>query len=184
MKYNLLEHPKTDLIVAVKIGFSWPAFFFNFIWMLIKGLWVYAGSYLMIGIILSNIEKVVGKNNSLILDVFILISYVAMILVPGFMGNKWCEERLEEQGYKRVDSWSPEKTMKQTLKKFIVVLTTSNQSEMIAAKSILESEGVPFQFSGGELNTMGLLSSPAKLRVPIQQKENALLLLKQLDELG
>ena len=113
MKYNLFKHPKIDLIVAVKIGFSWPAFFFNFIWMLIKGLWIYAGSYLMIGIILSNIEKVVGNNNSLILDIFLLISYVAMLLVPGFMGNKWFEERLEEQGYELVDSSSPEKAMKQ-----------------------------------------------------------------------
>lgn len=141
----------------------------------------------MIAIILANLEKVVDKTNPPIFNAFMLVSYVAMLLVPGFMGNKWREEQLEERGYKIVNSaqaLSPEKAIKQAAKEFIVVLTTLNQSEMIAAKSILESEGIPFQFSGGELNAIGLLSAPARIRVPIQQKEKALSLLKQFGELG
>lgn len=109
-KYDLYKHPKLDRIVAVKTGFSWPAFFFSHFWMIFKGLWIYAGSYLMIGIILINLdkvaEKVAGKADSPILNAFLLIGWVAMLLVPGFMGNKWRKEQLKEQGYELVDSES------------------------------------------------------------------------------
>ena len=38
-------------IEAVKIGWSWPAFFFSFCWMLIKKLWWRAAGVLTVGFV-------------------------------------------------------------------------------------------------------------------------------------
>jgi len=43
--FNIYHHPIHGY-EAVKVGFSWPAFFFAFIWMLLKRLWLHAAVYM------------------------------------------------------------------------------------------------------------------------------------------
>ena len=59
--FNVYKHP-TQGIEAVKIGFSWPAFFFGIIWMLVKKLWGLAGAWFAVYIVLSLIEKVTDQS--------------------------------------------------------------------------------------------------------------------------
>ncbi|MEM0111894.1 MAG: DUF2628 domain-containing protein, partial [Candidatus Parvarchaeota archaeon] len=48
--YNIYKHPLGD-IKAVKVGWSWPAFFFTWIWAFVKGLYV-------VGVILLIIDMI------------------------------------------------------------------------------------------------------------------------------
>ena len=59
--FNVYKHP-TQGIEAVKIGFSWPAFFFGIIWMLVKKLWGLAGMWFAAYIVLSLIESVTDQS--------------------------------------------------------------------------------------------------------------------------
>jgi hypothetical protein len=44
--FNAYCHPTGDF-EAVKIGFSWPALFFSFVWMLAKKLWKFAALWIV-----------------------------------------------------------------------------------------------------------------------------------------
>ena len=76
--------------VAVKQGWSWPGFFFNFIWALTKKLFVAAAITLVVGLILIVIMDKVGVRGS-----------PALLLgIPfGLKGNKWWEAKLAKDGY-------------------------------------------------------------------------------------
>ena len=53
--FAVYQHP-THGFEAVKRGFSWPAFFFGVIWMLIKKLWLLAISWLGLYVVLVLVE--------------------------------------------------------------------------------------------------------------------------------
>jgi hypothetical protein len=117
--FNLYKHPKLEIVEAVKVGFSWPAFFFNFFWMLIKSLWVQASVYLIACILLSNLDKVAQKANSDFLDTMMLIFIPAAMFIPGIMGNKWREKKMQKQGYeflKTIQAKSPKVAVAQITK--------------------------------------------------------------------
>jgi len=80
--YPALKNPTTGEVVHVKRGFSWPAFLITPIWCLIKGLWLQAIIFLLIGI--------TG------------IGLIAWI-IAGVKGNEWYYEALTKRGYKRVE---------------------------------------------------------------------------------
>lgn len=183
--YNIYKHPKLEIVEAVKIGFSWPALFFNFFWMLIKRLWLCAGLYFIAGIALSQLDKLAEKANSDFLDYFLIIAYLAMLLVPGFMGNKWRNSRFKKQSYALIaciKSESIKGAIAQVTEKYVEVYETINISEMMVVKSILESANVAYKVSGESLNSMGLLSAPAKVFVPTEENEKASQLLRQVGD--
>ncbi len=100
--FKVYRHPARGA-EAVKVGFSWPAFLFNFIWMLIKGLWAMAlawlGLYFVLGLIktvTASAEESVAQGLVLLL---ISIAYIALNLLPGFKGNQWREASLAKRGY-------------------------------------------------------------------------------------
>ena len=103
--FNVYKHP-TQGIEAVKVGFSWPAFFFGIIWMLVKKLWGLAGACFVAYIVLSLIEKVTdqsGEGGAQALVYLILAAgYFTLWLVPAFKGNKWREENLTKRGYEQL----------------------------------------------------------------------------------
>jgi len=108
--FNLYKHPRLEIVEAVKVGFSWPAFFFSFFWMLIKALWVQASVYLIACILLSKLDKAAEKANSDFLDTMMLIFIPAVMFIPGIMGNKWREKKMQKQGYeflKTIQAESP-----------------------------------------------------------------------------
>lgn len=103
--FNVYKHPAQG-IEAVKVGFSWPAFFFTFIWMLVKKLWGLAGAYFAAVFVLQLIEVVTvqsGEGGAQALVFLILaVGYFSLLLVPGFKGNKWREENLSKRGYEQL----------------------------------------------------------------------------------
>jgi len=100
--FNAYRHP-TRGFEAVKVGFSWPAFFFGLVWMLVKRLWKFAGLWL---IAYAACSLVVGAAKNLLLGpsqaivhLLVLAAYFALWLVPPLKGNKWRDEDLAKRGY-------------------------------------------------------------------------------------
>ena len=106
-RFNVFTHPLRGF-EAVKVGFSWPAFLFGVIWMLVKRLWGLAGIWFLLCIVLSLVEEVTDKSGAGGTQalVYLLLSAgsFALWLVPAFKGNKWREENLTKRGYTLVNS--------------------------------------------------------------------------------
>ncbi|MBE0426307.1 MAG: DUF2628 domain-containing protein [Nitrospirae bacterium] len=105
--FNVYKHP-TRGVEAVKVGFSWPAFFFGVIWMLFKKLWTFAGIWLGIYVVLAFIEAAAenaeaGGSQAMVYLILVAV-YFALWLIPAFKGNKWREENLSNRGYVLVNT--------------------------------------------------------------------------------
>jgi len=100
--FNVYKHP-TQGLEAVKVGFSWPAFFFGIIWMLVKKLWGLAGLWFAMYVGLSLIEAVTDQSQEsgaqALVYLILAAGYFALWLIPAFKGNKWREENLSKRGY-------------------------------------------------------------------------------------
>ncbi len=101
--FNVYKHP-TQGFQAVKVGFSWPAFFFGAIWMLVKKLWGLAGLWFAGYVVCALFEKFTDISDAsgakAPLYFLLAAAYLALWLVPPFWGNKWREENLTNRGYK------------------------------------------------------------------------------------
>ena len=77
--------------VSVKQGFSWPAFFFGWMWMLTKRLWkeaaIYIGIFFFIVVLLDDIPSLLA---------------IIIYAFCGFIGNELVEKNLRQRGYKKV----------------------------------------------------------------------------------
>ena len=100
---------------AVKQGWSWPGFFFNIIWALIKKMWLLGGVLLFVfiglGIVEGTIEVSSGKEAASGLNVITSILNIVVSVVFGVNGNKWREKNLLSRGYEyqdTVDAQNPE----------------------------------------------------------------------------
>jgi hypothetical protein len=103
--FNVYKHPIQG-IQAVKFGFSWPALFFGFFWMLVKKLWGRAGAWFAAYIVLSLIEAVTDQAGDSGAKAFVYLilaaGYFTLWLVPAFKGNSWRERSLSKRGYELV----------------------------------------------------------------------------------
>lgn len=110
-KFNVYKHA-TKGPVAVKIGFSWPGFFFTWVWMLIKQLWGMAIAWIAIWIVMNILFSAAGYagsqggTNPLALGGLGL--WLALHLIPGFNGNKWRESNLANRGYSQSGTFEAE----------------------------------------------------------------------------
>jgi len=86
--FEIFEHPILP-VKAVKLGFSWPAFFLIWLWALWKELWLLACIYIVIVILL----------NSLFPPVIGVVGFIASI-VMGIVGNEHLRESLKDKGYR------------------------------------------------------------------------------------
>lgn len=100
--FNAYCHP-TRGFEAVKVGFSWPALFFGFFWMLVKKLWKFAGLWLvayaacsLLGGVAKNLLQ--GASQA-IAYLLVAAAFLALWLIPPFKGNKWRDEDLARHGY-------------------------------------------------------------------------------------
>ena len=113
--FKVYQHPTTGY-EAVKVGFSWPAFFFSWIWMLVKKLWGFAGLWFVLYLVLSIIEVATdeaGSEPGLQGIMYLLLAggYFALALVPGFKGNEWRGNNLRKKGFEmiqKVEAETPE----------------------------------------------------------------------------
>ena len=103
--FNVYRHA-TKGTVAVKMGFSWPGFFFTWIWMLIKQLWgtavVWIAMWIVMNILLSAAGYVGNQGGTNPLALGGLALFLVLHLIPGFMGNRWREVNLLKRGYKQI----------------------------------------------------------------------------------
>ena len=103
--FKVYKHP-TQGLEAVKVGFSWPAFFFNIVWMLLKKLWALAllwfGFYFVLALIKTVTASAEESGAQALVYLLLWGAYVALNLVPGFKGNQWREANLVKRGYELV----------------------------------------------------------------------------------
>ena len=99
--FNIFNHP-TKGYIAVKVGFSFPAMFFHFMWMLTKGLILLAIFYLIVG---TSVTAYLDNNFQTGDDAIVSIAIIAYLILwfyPGFKGNQWLVKKYNNQGYKIV----------------------------------------------------------------------------------
>jgi hypothetical protein len=100
--FNVYRHPIQGL-EAVKVGFSWPATLVGPIWMLVKKLWGLFGLWLAMYIASSLVEAVTDKSEptgaQALVYLLLAAGYFALVLIPGFKGNKWRERNLSRRGF-------------------------------------------------------------------------------------
>lgn len=103
--FEIYKHPTLGF-QAVKIGFSWPAFFFGIFWMLFSKLWGKVGLWFVIYIIAGFIEATADSSTDegyqAIMYLLLFIAYVALWLIPAFKGNKWRTSNLTSRGFELI----------------------------------------------------------------------------------
>ncbi len=100
--YDVYTHPARPQ-EAVKQGFSWPGFFFGWIWAFVKRLPSHGAALLGIGITIGVID--VGAENSEVSIVLGLVS-LAIAVAIGFNGNEWRRGRMHDLGYKHMGTFN------------------------------------------------------------------------------
>lgn len=132
-QYKVFKHPSGST-EAVKQGWSWPGFFFNFIWALVKKMWALGVgvliSFLVFGFFIG-FASVRSSGDA-------IINFVALIanIIFGINGNSWREKNLVSRGFEKVDTVTaanPESAIALHLKRYATAL--SNKSE-ISSKEI------------------------------------------------
>jgi hypothetical protein len=88
-KFNIYSNGQN--LIAIKEGFSYPGFFFSWIWALTKKLWL----YVIIGVAISAIVGSNDKAQGLM---------VIMSIVFGIYGNRWWAKKILASGYSLTSS--------------------------------------------------------------------------------
>jgi hypothetical protein len=105
--YRIFVNPQ-GTSEAVKKGWSWPGFFFNIIWALVKKMWVLGGVLLFVSIGLGFIEGTIevsyGKEAASGINALASILNLVVAVIFGVYGNKWREKNLQSRGYKYQDT--------------------------------------------------------------------------------
>lgn len=101
-QYKVFKHP-SGAIEAVKQGWSWPAFFFSFIWAMVKKMWAlgvgFFAAFFILGIILGLAGVKENAANGLINIAAIIVN-----IVFGVNGNAWREKNLLSRGFEFRDT--------------------------------------------------------------------------------
>ena len=103
--FKVYKHP-SEGYSAVKVGISFPAFFFEWIWMFYKGLIEYGFIFLFLTILYANKSAGIdvpyeAYTNQQIL--YEILGFGAMFFAL-FNGNEWVSKKYEKEGYKLVKS--------------------------------------------------------------------------------
>ena len=97
-QYKIFKHPSGSS-EAVKQGWSWPAFFFSFIWAMVKKQWALGVGVFIGAIVFGFIVGIAGGSDAII-NIFSII----LNIVFGINGNSWREKNLISRGYELVDT--------------------------------------------------------------------------------
>lgn len=105
-QYHVYADPKGQY-EAVKQGWSWPGFFFNLIWALVKKMWILGAVPLVFFFTVGFIEGASGYSNTGF-DLLINVLSIGLSLVYGYMGNEWRKKNLLSRGFELVKAVSAE----------------------------------------------------------------------------
>jgi hypothetical protein len=100
-QFKVFKHP-IGTIEAVKQGWSWPGFFFSFIWALLKRMWGISLSYIAGFLILGMIIAAVGGTSED--ENFGNLIGLIVAIIFGVNGNSWRETNLKSRGFDEVDT--------------------------------------------------------------------------------
>src|SRR4051794_30434829 len=92
--YEVFKHQEQGA-KAVKRGFSWPGFFFPYIWALSKQLWLIGAVLLLVSLPLGVFVAEASQQN----PYFRWAIALAFGLLVGFKGNAWRGTNLQERGF-------------------------------------------------------------------------------------
>ena len=95
-QYNIYANPQGNY-EAVKKGWSWPAFFFIFLWAMVKKMWGIGVGVLIALIVVIWISSYI-ENVSVGESLCFNASLIAGIILA-IKGNKWRGSRLLKRGY-------------------------------------------------------------------------------------
>lgn len=101
--FALYHHPQMGY-EAVKQGFSWPGFWFTWIWAFVKKLYGIGVVLLMSLIVL----RVLIETRELALVWLGAVGSLVVVLIVGFQGNSWRENKLMDRGYQQVETLQAE----------------------------------------------------------------------------
>ena len=117
--YTQTEKRTEKQIEAVKLGWSWPGFFFGGYWALVKKLWRIAAGLLFVQVVGDALyivaEEMIEEGNvyggaGVGLVAFLVV--IGSLVLAGAKGNDWRASRLERRGYKSQDIISAENAKK------------------------------------------------------------------------
>ncbi|AEI14129.1 Protein of unknown function DUF2506 [Flexistipes sinusarabici DSM 4947] len=95
-QYKIYANPQGNY-EAVKQGWSWPAFFFSFIWAMVKKMWGLGVGVLIAFLVLGFIIGASGSGSGG--DALIRVASIIVKIIFGVNGNKWRESNLPKRGY-------------------------------------------------------------------------------------
>jgi Protein of unknown function (DUF2628) len=100
-QYKIFKHP-SGKSEAIKLGWSWPAFLFIFIWAIVKKMYLFGFGIFALFFVLGVIFKVIdaGAIGHLITDILSLVNCI----VFGIYGNSWLETNLTDRGFDHIDT--------------------------------------------------------------------------------
>ena len=98
-KFCILKHPDRGYR-AVKMGFSWPGFFFLGFWMLYHKLWVHFVGMHLTNFLIALVIVFLASEEPLLHGVLQL----GVMLAVGFLGNRWLIEKWIRKGYEIKES--------------------------------------------------------------------------------
>src|SRR5882724_2018279 len=107
--FEVLKHPLNGL-QAVKRGFSWPAFFFTWIWSLVNRLWLLGTVLLILSVLLGLLGLQALKDAPF----SVLFASLVLQIVIGIKGNSWRSEALQNRGFEflgAIDARSPKEAL-------------------------------------------------------------------------
>lgn len=104
--YKIFYREFDNKVEAVKQGFSWPGFFFTWIWALVKKMWA-LGAILFVVVFILNvlsgaIEPVDYYGNINPIGIVLLFCMLGICIFCGIKGNALRENNLLSTGYKLI----------------------------------------------------------------------------------
>ncbi|MGI9298675.1 MAG: DUF2628 domain-containing protein [Gammaproteobacteria bacterium] len=90
---------------AVKVGFCWPAFFFDLIWLLFCGMWGWAllglGGFFLIGVWVDSTASSMQRADDMYTAATVILGF-PLKLILGFQGNDIRRRKLLGRGFSKV----------------------------------------------------------------------------------
>jgi len=96
-QYSILKNEE-GTVKAIKQGFTWPGWFFTWIWCLVKKLYIHAVAFLVLNILVGLFTSGYGIGY--------FAGHIVIMELVGFKGNKFLEEKLIKNGFEYIDTVS------------------------------------------------------------------------------
>lgn len=111
--YRVFRSPSGGALEFVKEGWNWPAFFFSWIWALVKKMWVLGfGTILCLFLLDFSVAMIIVATeydsmhygNSAPYGFLSFFLTIIIAIIYGMNGNNWREKYLISKGYEYVET--------------------------------------------------------------------------------